>query len=183
MPGLFAFAVDSVLRIWNFGIMETDFNQRLSELECRVARLEAREESQSPTNATYNIVDAVKNNEELVDGAVMFGGTVNVGPYHYEYQWARPTHWVTDNAWEDPISRINALAHPVRGEILRRLLAAPATVTELVEENIVSSTGTAYHHINALHAAGWVSKFDGGYEIPPARVIPLMTIVIASEAH
>ena len=54
---------------------------------------------------------------------------------------------------------------------------------ELVESDLVSSTGTAYHHLKELQAAGWVHKKGGVFEIPPARVIPLMAIVIAGEDH
>ena len=118
-----------------------------------------------------------------VNVQVTFGGVVDTGGRHYEYEWTRPTHWVTDSEWEEEISRLSALAHPLRGDIMRRLLYAPATVAELVNEHIASSPGTAYHHVSALQAAGWVTKHDGSFAIPPARVIPLMVIITACEAH
>ena len=71
----------------------------------------------------------------------------------------------------------------MRGEILRRLLSSPATATELVEEEIVTSTGTAYHHLSALTNGGWTTKTNGEYSIRAARVIPLLTIITASEDH
>lgn len=141
--------------------------------------------SRLPSNSppAFALIEAINRNDELVDGVVTFGGAVDTGIGHYEYEWSRPTHWVTDSPCEDEISRLSALAHPQRGEILRRLLGAPATVAELVSGDIVSSTGTAYHHLGALQAAGWVTKHDGGYAIPPARVIPLLVIITAYEAH
>ena len=90
---------------------------------------------------------------------------------------------IRDRPWDAAIARIAALAHPVRGAILRHLLATPASVTELAESDLVSSTGTAYHHLKELQAAGWVHKQDGVFKIPPARIVPLMAMVIAGEDH
>ena len=112
-----------------------------------------------------------------------FAGDVVLPAGTYSYEWIRPAAWITDQSWDDAMGRIAALAHPVRGAILRHLLATPASVTELVESELVSSTGTAYHHLKELQAAGWVRKQGGMFEIPPARVIPLMAIVIAGEDH
>ena len=175
--------------------METTVEARLAELEARVAALEGRASaehtdpaSRTSTQATtedsiYWLVDALAPNEQLPDGSVIFGGNINVGKRAYAYQWQRPTNFVTDEEWTENLERLSALAHPVRGEILRRLLAAPATAAELVEESIVSSTGTAYHHLSALTHAGWTTKSGGEFAIRPARVIPLLTIITASEDH
>ena len=175
--------------------METTVEARLAELEARVAALEGRASAEhtDPTSRTstqattedsiYWLVDALAPNEQLPDGSVIFGGNINVGKRAYAYQWQRPTTFVTDEEWTENLERLSALAHPVRGEILRRLLAAPATAAELVEEDIVSSTGTAYHHLSALTHAGWTTKSGGEYAIRPPRVIPLLTIITASEDH
>ena len=165
--------------------------QRLHDLEQRFAALEARLDTTPNTAAARNcdtspipdLVTPIKNNPELVDGAVTFGGSVTLGTHTYDYQWTRPTHWVADHEWEKQIDRLAALAHPVRGEILRHLLCGPASAAELVDNCIVSSTGTAYHHLHALHAAGWLTKASGSYSISPARVVPLMAIITACEAH
>ena len=168
--------------------MESTIAARLTELEARVAALEGRTVTK-PVHATheegstYWLADALAPNEQLPDGSVIFGGNINVGKRAYAYQWQRPTTFVTDESWAENLERLSALAHPVRGEILRRLLAAPATAAELVEEHIVSSTGTAYHHLSALTHAGWTTKSDGEYAIRPPRVIPLLTIITASEDH
>ena len=146
---------------------------RLSDLEARVAALEQASLPQSPEFPA-------DNNH---DGTVSFTGDITLSTGTYTYAWARPAAWITDQPWDDAIARIAALAHPVRGAILRHLLAAPASVTELVESDLVSSTGTAYHHLKELQAAGWVHKQDGVFKIPPARIVPLMTMVIAGEDH
>ena len=149
--------------------MDTTVEARLAELEARVAALEGRTNTAdarpTPTtteeDSTYWLVDALAPNEQLPDGSVIFGGNINVGKRSYAYQWQRPTTFVTDESWAENLERLSALAHPIRGEILRRLLAASATAAELVEENIVSSTGTAYHHLSALTHAGWTTKSGG----------------------
>ena len=146
---------------------------RLSDLEARVATLEQASLPQSPEFPA----------DSIHDGTVSFTGDITLSTGTYTYAWARPAAWVTDQPWDDAIARIAALAHPVRGAILRHLLAAPASVTELVESDLVSSTGTAYHHLKELQAAGWVHKQDGVFKIPPARVVPLMAMVIAGEDH
>lgn len=91
---------------------------------------------------------------------------------------------LADEPWDENLERLAALAHPVRGAILRRLLAAPATVAELVDEHLASSTGTAYHHLGALQAGGWITKESGGrHALRTARVVPLLTIIAATEDH
>lgn len=148
---------------------------RLSDLEARVAALEhASPPEPTPLPGSSNDAD---------QGTVTFAGDVVLPAGTYSYEWIRPAAWITDQSWDDAMGRIAALAHPVRGAILRHLLATPASVTELVESELVSSTGTAYHHLKELQAAGWVRKQGGMFEIPPARVIPLMAIVIAGEDH
>lgn len=149
--------------------MYTDID-RVAALERRVAQLEAHFTPSQQQPPAFVLIEAINRNDELVAGTVTFGGAGDTGIGHYEYEWSRPTHWVTDSPWEDEISRLSALAHPQRGEILRRLLGAPATVAELVSEDIVSSTGTAYHHLGALQAAGWVTKHDGGYATLPRPI-------------
>lgn len=148
---------------------------RLSDLEARVAALEHA----SPPESTSR----PGSSKDTEQGTVSFAGDVTLPTGNYSYSWRRPTAWITDHPWDDAMDRIAALAHPVRGAILLHLLAAPASVTELVESELVSSTGTAYHHLKELQAAGWVRKQGGVFEIPPARVIPLMAIVIAGEEH
>lgn len=149
---------------------------RLTAFECRVAELEQAIFTQpDPSLAGSPGPDS--------DGTVSFGGDVTLPSGTYKYEWIRPVTWVSDHSWDDAMYRIAALAHPVRGAILRHLLATPASVNELVESGLISSTGTAYHHLKELQAAGWVTKKSGAFEIPAARVVPLMAIVIAGEDH
>ena len=160
---------------------------RLDALEARVAALESALAGSSDTPSRDmdlpDLPTAMRALEGCDNGAVAFGGSVTTDSGTYDYQWARPTEWVSAHDWSEQIERLAALAHPVRGEILRHLLAAPATAADLVAAEVVTSTGTAYHHLNALQAAGWVDKEHGAFVLRPARVIPLMAIITAAEAH
>ena len=151
--------------------------QRLAALEARVAALERSLSGTSEKPAPLAT-------DSSTAGNIIFGGDVSFGDSAYQYQWQRPSSFFMERRWDEEISRIAAIASPTRADILKRLLAAPATAAELVEEKIVSSTGTAYHHLNELSAAGWIFKVrERSYEIRPARVIPLLTIISAGEDH
>ena len=152
----------------------------MQSLEARLTAIEARIDALEQASLPHSPDVHADSNH---DGTVSFTGDIALPTGTYTYTWARPTAWITDQPWDNAIARIAALAHPVRGAILRHLLAAPASVTELVESDLVSSTGTAYHHLKELQAAGWVHKQDGVFKIPPARVVPLMTMIIAGEDH
>ena len=159
---------------------------RIAHLEARVTKLENPAPDpieSSASESTMWLADALEPSDQLPEGSVIFGGNITTGLGSYVYQWQRPTDTVTAGDWSDTLERLAALAHPVRGEILRRLLSSPATATELVEEEIVTSTGTAYHHLSALTNGGWTTKTNGEYSIRAARVIPLLTIITASEDH
>ncbi|MDU0478450.1 winged helix-turn-helix domain-containing protein [Staphylococcus chromogenes] len=144
--------------------MESPVERKLKELEERITALEGG----SPTNFTGDLVH--------------FSGNVTVGPRTYQYEWARPAQKLTDDLFHDSLERATALAHPIRHRILRMLIDGPASVTDLVAAGI-SSSGTAYHHLGALQAAGWVTKRDGNFEIPVSRMVPLLVIVAACEDH
>ncbi len=170
---------------------ESNLMERLAALEARVAALESAEPhaSESGDAAAHDfwVVDHLESKKSpqlgADHGSVVFGGSVSLGDRQYAYQWERSTDYLVNRDWDEYTERVAAIAHPVRGAILRRLLSAPATVAELVEESIVSSTGTAYHHIGALHSAGWIAKLNGHYEVRPSRVIPLLTIIASGEEH
>lgn len=116
-------------------------------------------------------------------GAVRFVGTLRTDQGPVEYQWTRPGTELLAMDWAEHAERITALGHPLRLTILRHLLDGPCTVAHLVDELDLGSTGVAYHHLSALQHAGWVtSPRRGSWALPPARIIPLTAIIIATEA-
>ena len=176
---------------------EQELDRRLTTIEARLAALEEhvpKETATTPTGTKQVDNDAdtywaltelsSRNNTADSSGAVMFAGHVTTSEQEAMYQWTRPTDFFLTTSWDDPMTRLTALAHPVRGTILRTLLDAPATAAQLAENNVVTSTGTAYHHLNALMAAGWISKKPTGeFSIRLSRIVPLLTILACCEDH
>ncbi len=168
---------------------------RLDALEARVAELEAApaaddtpaSQTASPAPAPAAAGDpfwALNGLKEQLPapGGVLFTGAVDVGAGHVEYQWARPTEHLLATDWEQHAETVAALGHPLRMAILRRLLDGERTVAQLVTELELGSTGVAYHHLSALQSGGWVtSPRRGSWSLPAARVVPLLTILIALE--
>ena len=176
---------------------EQELERRLAAIEARLAVLEERipEETTAAPTGTKQVDDtadtywtltelSLRNNTADNTGAVMFAGHVTTSEQEAMYQWTRPTDFFLATSWDDPMTRLTALAHPVRGTILRTLLDAPATAAQLAEKNVVTSTGTAYHHLNALMSAGWISKKPTGeFSIRTSRIVPLLTILACCEDH
>ena len=168
-----------------------DVTARLEALEARVEKLESRGVPEDRPQATAASTDGLWLIDGLQQtlppggaGAVAFGGVVTVPAGVARYQWSRPTEFLTEHPWDDRLERIAAVAHPVRGAILRRLLEGPVTVAGLVEEEVVTSSGTAYHHVGALAAAGWINKGPSGQlGIPVGRLVPLLTLLTCGEEH
>ena len=177
---------------------EQELERRLATIEARLAALEEhapKETAATLPTGTKQVDDTAdtywaltelssRNNTADNTGAVMFAGHVTTSEQEAMYQWTRPTDFFLTTSWDDPMTRLTALAHPVRGTILRTLLDAPATAAQLAENNVVTSTGTAYHHLNALMAAGWISKKPtGDFSIRVSRIVPLLTILACCEDH
>lgn len=177
---------------------EQELERRLATIEARLAALEEhapKETAATLPTGTKQVDDTAdtywaltelssRNNTADNTGAVMFAGHVTTSEQEAMYQWTRPTDFFLATSWDDPMTRLTALAHPVRGTILRTLLDAPATAAQLAEKNVVTSTGTAYHHLNALMAAGWISKKPtGDFSIRVSRIVPLLTILACCEDH
>ena len=176
---------------------EQELERRLATIEARLAALEEhvpKETATTPTGTkqvdndadTYWALTELSSRNNTADntGAVMFAGHITTSEQEAMYQWTRPTDFFLANSWDDPMTRLTALAHPVRGTILRTLLDAPTTAAQLAEKNVVTSTGTAYHHLNALMSAGWISKKPTGeFSIRLSRIVPLLTILACCEDH
>ena len=152
---------------------------RLEALETAVARHESLfAKANQPCNEPPEEYSATTN------GTIHFSGQVEDESGSISYSWTRPPHHLLEEAWESSFTRLAALAHPQRGLILKQLIKEPCSVSTLCQLGVTSSTGTAYHHLNELEVAGWVRKGRGGvYEVPSERIIPLLTIISASENH
>jgi DNA-binding transcriptional ArsR family regulator len=172
---------------------------RLAALEARVAELEGGDPTASHLRAGDTAPDRPTDDAPTAGddrfwalsalkqqlpppGGVVFAGSVQVGAGDVEFQWGRPTEHLEETDWAEHAETVSALGHPLRLAILRRLLDGEHTVAQLVDELELASTGVAYHHLSALQGGGWVtSPRRGTWAIPPSRVIPLLTIVLALE--
>lgn len=117
-----------------------------------------------------------------VAGSVAYGGRVRA-PGAGELVW-QLEHAVPDLMEADlgAVSAVlGALGHPMRLEILRRLLLGARTLGELQEIPSTGTSGQVHHHLRELRAAGLVvSHRRNDYAIPAERVVPLLVIVTAA---
>ena len=117
-------------------------------------------------------------------GAVLYTGNVTLpGGGPVDWQYALTTDDILARDWSRPASAsaLAALGHPVRLRLLQAIGTGTVAVAELAALEGVGTTGQVYHHVNQLIAAGWVySPSRGHYGIPPERVVPLLTVVLAA---
>ncbi|MFE9252063.1 ArsR family transcriptional regulator [Streptomyces sp. NPDC007088] len=165
--------------------------ERVSELEARVAALEGptggdRGEGESVrTDKDFWALEALKglfDAEGVTEGGVLFAGTVGLpGGLRYEWQYGRTTASLFGPDWSDAADALAALGHPVRLRLLREILAGRHTVAELTGTEGLGTTGQIYHHLRQLTAAGWLRAAGRAqYEVPGARVVPLLVMLTAA---
>lgn len=99
--------------------------------------------------------------------------------------WATEAGVVTDlrsarSARGVVATRLAALGHPSRLELLMGVVRGATSTTELAAELGTGSTGQLYHHLNQLVAAGWLqTRSRGRYEIPAGRRDALAAVLAA----
>ncbi|PYG00119.1 Helix-turn-helix domain-containing protein [Georgenia satyanarayanai] len=156
---------------------------RIAALEERVAALESRLATEPDDVAPDSPLWALEGLQarEEDPGAVLLVGHVEL-PDGRRAQWQLGA--VTDDLlgadWTEGADVLVALGHPVRLRLLQRVLGGAMTVAELVDTDGVGTSGQVYHHLRQLTAAGWLRALGGGrYEVPVARVVPLLAVVLA----
>ncbi len=149
-----------------------DLVQRLAELEQRVAALEGDDDRE-----TIALPEA-----EDGGGEFGYGGRVALGDGRVTWRIDVTPERALSLADRPRIEVLSALAHPVRVEIVRTLLAhggQPATA--LQEAAKLGSTGQLYHHLKALTASGVVEQDKrGSYRLRPAATIPVLVLLTAA---
>lgn len=170
----------------------TDRVERLeravAELTCRVAAAppaDDRTEEPDIAGGTADRFWALEGLKVRVGepGAVLFTGSVWIGEgEHYEWQEARPTSDLLDQDWGDLAASVSAVAHPVRLTLLQEVVRGQSSVAALAQDERLGTSGQLYHHLRQLVAAGWlVQARRGSYRVPPARVIPLLVLMMAAD--
>lgn len=171
---------------------EEHIEERLAELEGRVRRLEQAAEhgAEEPEGAEGTEPDgevfwALNRLKEMADpgrGAVLFTGQVPLPTgENYEWQMAAEATELLQSDWTDIASSIEALGHPVRLGLLQRVLSGGGDTAALKEDPDLGTTGQLYHHLRRLTADGWLrSAGRGRYRVPPERIVPLLTVLMAA---
>jgi hypothetical protein len=166
---------------------------RLTALEERVARLEQEREPAAPPGAqpprppavddTFWVVNGLRARLPAGAGAVVFAGVVPL-PEGGEYLWqyGRTTADLLAADWAERSQTIAALGHPVRMLLAQLVLSGTRSVADLQADPRLGTTGQLYHHLRQLVAVGWLHQSARGhYEVPAARVIPLLAMLTAAE--
>ncbi|MDO5499436.1 MAG: winged helix-turn-helix domain-containing protein [Propionibacteriaceae bacterium] len=170
---------------------------RLDDLERRVAALEAGKQARVPRgDDRFWALDELRRQSEGTTGAILFTGSWQPGSgisgedpvpaqesarQGIDWQFGRSVDDLMDHAWSDTATPLAALGHPVRLELLKRVLSGTTATRELAETEGLGTSGQLHHHLRALVAAGWLRQRQrGDYEVPGQRVIPLMAILVAA---
>lgn len=117
------------------------------------------------------------------DGAVLFTGSVRTAAGEpVEWQQGVPAESLLEADWSLTADVLAALGQPVRLTLLREVLRGMHTTAELGALEDVGTSGQLYHHLRALVAAGWLRTAGRGrYEVPPARIVPLLVVIAACQ--
>ncbi|UGY92102.1 ArsR/SmtB family transcription factor [Streptomyces gobiensis] len=166
-----------------------ELEERVAELERRMASLEGADRDGGrtayPVDADFWALEGLKAKlaeTGAVDGGVLFTGAVRLPTdERYEWQYGLPTDALLDADWSDAAESFAALGHSVRMRLLHEILGGRRTVAELTALEGLGTTGQIYHHLRQLTSAGWLHTAGRGrYEVPAARVVPLLVVLAAS---
>ncbi|GAA1605035.1 winged helix-turn-helix domain-containing protein [Actinoplanes couchii] len=155
---------------------------RLAALEARVAALEARDQAPNTPDAdTFWALEGMLDRIEA-PGAVMITGHVTLPDERIaRWQETAGTASLLDGDWSAQVTVLTALAHPTRIRLLQEVLRGARSAADLGKLDGMGTSGQVYHHLRQLVAAGWLHTVGGGrYEVPAARVIPLLTTLLGA---
>lgn len=77
-------------------------------------------------------------------------------------------------------STLAAVGHPQRLAILGAILRKPTSAGELVESLSLGTTGAAYHHLNVLQSAGFITQMQRGiFRFQPEKAPVFLTLLAA----
>ncbi|MEW2176093.1 helix-turn-helix domain-containing protein [Streptomyces sp. NPDC005406] len=182
-----------------------ELEERVSELERRLeALVGVHPEAPSPTGGDFWALEGLKQQlAGAADGGVLYTGAVRLPTgERYEWQYGALTEQLLDAGgaggagsagegseqvpagadWADVAESFAALGHPVRLRLLREILGGRRTAAELAALDETGTTGQIYHHLRQLTGAGWLhTKGRGRYEVPGARVVPLLVALTAAK--
>lgn len=169
-----------------------ELRERLAELSDRVAALEASpSEPNHPNPDTRSHLWALETLRSLrpehpvtESGVLLLSGSVTLPTgTPVEWQESAGTVEMFDVEWNERAAAFAALGHPVRLELLRHVLRGVTSTADLATVGSLGTTGQLHHHLRELRATGWLKQSGrGSYEVPAARVIPLLVCVMAVQS-
>lgn len=133
--------------------------------------------------ALDGLQDRLPENDSTRNGAVMIVGSLAL-PSGAPVAWQQGVGaaGLLEADWGDRAAVFGALAHPVRIELLRHMLNGITATADLAAIDGLGTTGQLHHHLRQLVAAGWVRQGSrGSYEVPAARIVPLLASVLGAE--
>ena len=175
----------------------SESDHRGTSVEARLAALEAavfadrdagahRAERHDSVDDRLWILEGLKSRHPE-HSVVAYAGHVvpedDRAPGPVEWQYGLDSGTILSPPWEDTATAdaLAALASPLRLRFVQEMLRGTDTPAALAELDGVGTVGQVYHHLQQLQAAGWVRQVARGrYGVPPERVVPLLTIVLAS---
>jgi hypothetical protein len=115
-------------------------------------------------------------------GSIVFAGIVDApGTGSVIWQEEHPVPPALEAGWQAAAPALSALGHPIRLEIVRRLLGGARSAQELAEIPELGTSGQLYHHLRELQGAGLVvQRRRNHYAVPAERVIPCLVLVAAA---
>lgn len=161
----------------------------LAALEERVARME-NGGAHKPTGAVdpdafwalAGLRERIASDSGSAGGAVMLVGSVALPDGAAEWQQGASSAGLLETDWSETSAALAALAHPVRLELVRRILNGTHATADLAALEGLGTTGQLHHHLRQLVSAGWVRQSGrGSYEVPAARVVPVLAVVTAAQ--
>jgi len=164
--------------------------ERVAALEEQVTALAARLEGSSPetgeaaarTKDVFWALEGLKARVNDPAGAVLYTGAVEATPgERAEWQFGVMTADLMAEDWSEAAGALSALAHPVRLQLLREVLAGHHGSAELSEVEGLGTSGQLYHHLRQLVSAGWLrTNKRGQYIVPAERIVPLLVTITAA---
>jgi DNA-binding transcriptional ArsR family regulator len=118
---------------------------------------------------------------EGVGGSIAYGGVTRTpGGGELVWQVEHPVAGVLDLDLGPTAAVLAALGHPVRLQLLVRMLRGASTLADLQEVDGARTAGQVHHHLRELRSAGLVRAGRNRFTAVPERVVPVLVAMAAA---